>query len=183
MSMAIQVKGYPDYFVYEDGRVWSAKTNKFLKPNHSERGYASVELFNKKGSKRILVHRLVARAFIPNPLNLPQINHKDENPTNNDVSNLEWCTSKYNMNYGSGAKTRHSKIDYSKPIYALNAVKNGKTVSVPVTMLDKNGIVLRTFESAKEAYRQTGISQGNILQVVHGKRKTAGSYAWQRREG
>lgn len=119
--MAIPVQGYPDYLIGEDGRIWSKKTHKYLKPAYTKTGYASVELFNSSGSKRLLIHRLVARAFIPNPLNLPQVNHIDEDPRNNSVDNLEWCTAKYNMNYGNGAKTRHVNINYSKPIYKVVA--------------------------------------------------------------
>ena len=181
--MAIPVQGYPDYLIGEDGRIWSEKTHKYLKPAYTKTGYASVELFNADGSKRLLVHRLVARAFIPNPLNLPQVNHIDEDPRNNSVDNLEWCTAKYNMNYGNGAKTRHANINYSEPIYKVVARENGKAVSIPVTMYDKSGNTLKSFESAKEASRQTGISQCNILRVARGDRKTAGGYIWRREEG
>lgn len=65
------------------------------------KGYPSVSLHIEKKIKIVYVHRLVALAFIPNPYNLPQINHKDENPKNNCVDNLEWCDSKYNNNYGT----------------------------------------------------------------------------------
>ena len=181
--MAMPVRKYPDYMVEENGSIWSKKTHKYLKPSYTKNGYATVELFNANGSKRLLVHRLVACTFIPNPLNLPQVNHIDENPRNNNVDNLEWCTAKYNMNYGNGAKMRHANIDYSKPIYKVMARKNGKTVSIPVTMYDKSGNALKSFESANEASRQTGISQCNILRVAHGDRKTAGGYIWRREEG
>ena len=74
--------------VTPDGMVWSSVTNQYLRFNYVSGGYASVELFNHDGSKRFLVHRLVATAFIPNPNNFPCVNHKDENRTNNNVSNL-----------------------------------------------------------------------------------------------
>lgn len=179
--MALPVLDYPDYMVYEDGRIWSNKTSKFLKPAYTKAGYASVELFNSAGSKRLLIHRLVANAYIPNPNSLPQINHKDENPKNNKVANLEWCTAKYNMNYGNGAKNRHLKIDYAKPCYRENAIKNGKKVSVPVVMLS-NGVEINRFASAKEASKATGIAHSNILRAVHKERATAGGYTWERLE-
>jgi len=176
--MALPVLNYPDYFVHEDGRIWSGKTNKFLKPAYTKAGYASVELFNQEGNKRLLIHRLVASAFIPNPDNLPQINHKDENPKNNHVDNLEWCSAKYNMNYGIGAKTRHWKVDYSKPCFRENAIKNGKKVARPVSMYSLDGNFIKTFESAAEASRQTGIQATNITKAVRTK-YNAGGFAWR----
>ena len=105
--MGLPVLDYPNYTVCEDGRIYSLLSNKYLKQSKNNSGYMTVELFNKNGSKRLLVHRVVAMAYIPNPFGFPQVNHKDENKLNNCVENLEWCTAKYNMNYGNGAKTRH----------------------------------------------------------------------------
>jgi hypothetical protein len=176
--MNVPIRGYPDYLVDEDGRIWSNKTNKYLKPAYTNRGYASVELFNDEGSKRILIHRIVATAFIPNPYNYPQINHKDENPKNNSVSNLEWCTAKYNMNYGDGAKKRHNTIDYSKPCYRENAIKNGKKAARPVSMYSLDGQFIKLFKSAADASRQTGIYVTNITRAARTK-YNAGGYAWK----
>lgn len=178
--MSLPIKDYPDYSISEDGQVWSNKTKKYLKPNYSSRGYASVELFNQNGSRRLLIHRLVAEAFLPNPNNYPQVNHKDENPSNNNVDNLEWCTAKYNMNYGDGAKTRHLKIDYTKEIYKINARENGKKVSVPVYMFTKQGAFIKKFNSIKEASIDTNIHYTNIIAASLGKRKRAGGYVWKR---
>ena len=181
--MALPVLNYPDYLVYEDGKIWSNKTNKFLKPAYTKQGYASVELFNQDGSKRLLVHRLVANAYIPNPNDLPQINHKDENPKNNNATNLEWCTAEYNMNYGNGAKTRHSKIDYTKPCYRENAIKNGKKASKPVMMLDDARNCIAIFESTEEASRQTGIHKTNITRSANSDHLRAGGYKWEHVKG
>lgn len=90
--MSLPVSGYSDYQIYEDGRVWSNKTNKFLKPMKNQGGYCYVQLFDGHKGRNFFIHRLVVMAFIPNPDNLPQVNHKDENPENNSVENLEWCT-------------------------------------------------------------------------------------------
>lgn len=177
--MALPVLDYPEYTVYEDGRIWSNKTNKFLKPAYTKAGYASVELFNQKGSKRLLVHRLVADAYIPNSNNFPQINHKDENPKNNHASNLEWCTAKYNMNYGIGARTRHSKIDYTKPIYKETAIQNGRKVSRPVMMLDNSGNCIASFASAVDASQHTGIYKTNITRSARSNHLKAGGYKWE----
>lgn len=96
------VKGFEGrYAITEDGKVWSHKNNKFLKPK-TVRGYHMVDLF-RGGSKTkvpVSIHRLVAMAYIPNPNNLPCVNHKDETRTNNNVENLEWCSYSYNNTYG-----------------------------------------------------------------------------------
>lgn len=177
-----QIKGYEDYVVYEDGRIWSNKTNKFLKFNKMQRNYCTVELFNENGSKRLLVHRLVAMAFISNPHNYPQVNHKDENPANNAASNLEWCTAKYNMNYGKGTVERYKKIDYSNPIYKEIAYRNAMKGRKPVYMLDDNGCVIREFASAAEASRITGIYVTNISRAVKKTHLKAGGYLWRYKE-
>ena len=93
------------------GYVGYRKTQeKIMKPCTMRNGYQYIE-FHKNGEQsREFVHRLVARAFIPNLNNLPFVNHKDENPSNNNVDNLEWCTSKYNCNYGN----RNAKISKSR---------------------------------------------------------------------
>lgn len=180
--MGVQIPGYPHYFVNEDGSVYSLYSKKYLKQSCNSHGYLSVELYEGKKRKRIFVHRLVAQTFLPNPFNLPQVNHKDENPSNNHINNLEWCDAKYNMNYGLGAKTRHLKIDYSKPIYKINAIKNGKKASKPVLMLTKEGIVIREFESGAEAERLTGTKRKYISAVIHGKAKSANGYIWKLKE-
>lgn len=77
---------------------------KILKPEVPKDGHLRVTLSNAGKKKRVFVHGLVAEAFIPNPNNLPVINHKDENPANNTVENLEWCTISYNNNYNERNK-------------------------------------------------------------------------------
>ena len=81
------------------------RKGKILK-QYNKRGYLQVSLIKNHKRYYFSVHRLVAMAFLPNPDNLPQVNHKDENPLNNNLFNLEWCTAKYNCNYGN----RNSKI-------------------------------------------------------------------------
>ena len=86
---------------WHGNRIYRQK-EKLLKLGCDSSGYNSVMLYNHEHqSKRIMVHLLVARTFIPNPENLPEVNHKDENKHNNIISNLEWCTRKYNVNYGT----------------------------------------------------------------------------------
>lgn len=90
---------------YWHGNRWYHQKEKYLSIKCDRNGYLSVMLYNADHvSKRIMVHLLVARHFIPNPDNLPEVNHKDENKKNPCVSNLEWCTCKYNANYGTKRK-------------------------------------------------------------------------------
>ncbi len=93
------ISEFPNYSVSEDGIVINNRTGRKLKQSirHSRSSaYKQVFLYNSNGRKTMLVHRLVALAFIPNPDNLPQVNHVDENTMNNSADNLEWCTAKYN---------------------------------------------------------------------------------------
>lgn len=106
------------------------------------------------------VHRLVAEAFIPNPDNLPVINHKNEDKQDNRVENLEWCTVKYNTNYGNGMRKM--------------AISQGRAV-----LQLYNGHVVEEFYSTQEASRRTGIPQVNIYKVCVGERRTAGGYEWR----
>ena len=89
------------------------RKEKILK-QYNKRGYLQVSL--SKNNKRYYfnVHRLVVQAFIPNLDNLPQVNHKDENPMNNCIENLEWCTAKYNCNYGTRNKRIYNKTSFKK---------------------------------------------------------------------
>lgn len=94
------IKDFEDYKVSNTGEVFSIKRNKMLKP-YEKKNYLGVYLYQNNIRKFMTIHRLVALAFIDNPNNYPQINHKDENTKNNCVENLEWCSAKYNANYGN----------------------------------------------------------------------------------
>ena len=98
------IQGYEGmYQVSSHGRVRSFKWNrcKILKTRKDKKGYIVVTLTKHSKNYVPKVHRLVAIAFIPNPNNLPQVNHKDEDKSNNNIDNLEWCTNEYNRNYGT----------------------------------------------------------------------------------
>lgn len=84
------------YYVSNFGRVWNRKNKDWLK-NHENQGRYKVNMYNKQ----FILSRIVAQTFIPNPNNKPEVNHKDENPKNNHVDNLEWVTRKENLNYGT----------------------------------------------------------------------------------
>lgn len=154
-----------DYIIYPDGQVYSEKSQRFLKPSLCHNGYLKVGLHYDGKRKQFRVHRLVAECFIPNPDNLQQVNHIDENKQNNHYSNLEWCSNKYNSNYGTGAQR--------------SGLKRGKSVE----MIDPNtGNVIQSFVSMAEAERQTGISADGISAVCVGRNKTAGGYLWRKCE-
>lgn len=112
------------------------------------------------------VHRLMAETFLPNPKELPIVNHKDEDGTNNLLSNLEWCDRSYNASYGSAPK----KI--SKAFKGKESEKR-----IPVQQI-KDGVVIKEYACAGDAEKETGISMANIRLVCRGKRKSAGGYTW-----
>ena len=101
------IKGYEDlYAITSCGRVYSYRSKKFLKPFDNGKGYLYAYLCKNGKTKAYRIHRLVAEAYLPNPLNLPQVNHKDENKANNALSNLEWCDAAYNSNYSNAKKVQ-----------------------------------------------------------------------------
>ena len=146
-------------------RVFSKGPN-LVKPRINKLGYYRVSIYSGNHvSKSYLVHRLVAMAFIPNPNNLPYINHKDENKLNNNVDNLEWCNSKYNNNYG----TRNKR---------MSKTKTNNTYNIKSVQCIETGII---YTSTREAERQTGIDNSQISAVCNHKKnyKTAGGYHWK----
>ena len=102
MEIWKKIEGYENYSVSTYGRVRNDKTGRILKPMDKNKGYLYVNLQDKCHR----IHRLVAQTFIPNPNNYPIVNHKDEDKSNNNVKNLEWCTSQYNNTYGTVVERR-----------------------------------------------------------------------------
>lgn len=151
-------KDYKNYYqVSNFGRIFSKRYNKIMKPTLSVYGYYRVCIYDSpKHYKNELVHRIVAQVFIPNPDNLPEVNHKDECKTNNNVNNLEWCTNYYNQNYGSHqancAKAHLNHPSYSKP--------------VDVYDLDMNFI--ETLPSSKECGRKYKVQHSNVRYCCNG---------------
>lgn len=138
------------------------------------RGYCYVGLSKKGNLKKYRVHRLVAEAFIPNPNNLPIINHKDENKINNCVNNLEWCTQYENVH--KYFDTKPEKYNKSKKL-----TKKIKNYHVPrkILQLDKNGTILNTWNSMMDIERNLGIRSGNISLCCRGIKPTAKGYIWK----
>ena len=157
------IADFPNYTVDEIGTV--RNKDGLILSQRTYSGYKCVGLWKNGVGKIEKVHRLVAEAFIPNPNNLPCVNHKDENKLNNCVSNLEWCDYSYNNNYGNNA-----------PLKKMAEARRKK-----VAMCDPNGNVIAIFNSATEAGIHTGINQGNISKCCLGRPNylTAGGYVWK----
>jgi len=156
------IKNYEGlYEVSNLGRIRNKKTGRILKPLKNTNGYLRLDLCKNGIRRAAKVHRLVAEAFIPNPQNLPCVNHKDENKINNCLDNLEWCTYEYNNNYGT-IKERISK-----------------KISKPVLQLDRDGNLIREWPSIIKVEEETGINRHNISSCCSGKLKSAGGYLWK----
>ena len=158
------------YKVSNFGRILSLDYNHTGKPGlmtpfEHKNGYFQVELSKNRETKTCYVHRLVAETFLENPENLPEVNHKDEDKTNNFVflnedgtvnkekSNLEWKTHKDNMNHGTRTE------------------RSAKTQSKTVLQLTKSGDLIREWESTQECGRN-GFNQGAVWRCCNGKQKT-----------
>lgn len=161
----VMIKGFPNYSIDENGNVYSHFHNRYLHQHINKQGYACVPLSRDKKTKLCYVHRLVAEAFLPNPHNFPQVNHKDLVKSNNKVSNLEWCTQKYNSSYGSELS----------PLASMKRAREKAVVQI------KNGIVIQSYVSASEAGRKTGIWPGNITGCCRHRKyfRSAGGFQWE----
>ena len=157
------IPDFPNYEITETGKIRHKEKKKIRKASPSKRGYPVVSL-RKDGKQYIrTIHILVARTFIPNPENKPEVNHKDGNKWNYRLNNLEWVTSRENKIHAR--KTGLHKSDGQKR----------------VAQFDKNGTIICTFDSATLASKETGIGRSNITAVARGntRLKTAGGYYWR----
>lgn len=132
---------------------------KILTPQLSKWGYYRINLNKNRKNKIYSVHRLVAEAFIHNPTYLPCVNHKDEDKTNNCVDNLEWCTYKYNGNYGTRSKRISEKL--GRPIRCV-----------------ETGVI---YKSLTEVCKLHNLNLGNVSSICNHRvgYKTAGGYHWE----
>lgn len=177
---------YKNYMVSSLGRIKSlnyhgGRKEKILRPYNDGYGYLKIDIRENGVRKTYRIHRLVAYAFIPNIDQLPEINHRDEDKHNNVVTNLEWCTREYNINYGSRTK-RASKARKGK-YCGKNSPNYGKHHSEETKKkMSKRVICLETgkiFYSETEASKQLEINRGNIASVCRGERKTAGKLTFR----
>lgn len=173
------INGYEGYYEISNlGNVKSVKRFYRLKENGKEievkekcinpfisSGYSRVSLTKNGKSKKYSVHRIVAEAFIPNPNNLPLVNHKDETRNNNCVNNLEWCTHSYNINYGTTIERISKSVIQSKATRKVNVYKDN--------------LFIGCFGSVREAITKLNISGSNIYKCLIGKQNTACGYSWR----
>lgn len=153
------IRGYPGYCIADDGTVFSRRNGKPMKPDKINGGYLRVGLYNPstKSTKRILVHRLVAEAFVPNPKGNLYVNHIDEDKENNRAENLEWVTFSENINHG----TRNARA----------ALKNGKKV--------RNVETGEIFNSHTAAANSVGRSSCHLTEILGRQNRTCGGFHWE----
>lgn len=160
------IKNYEGlYQISNYGNIKNFKNNKIISGYYDKDGYKRICLYKKENNKEKryypFIHRLVAQAFIPNPNNYPIINHKNEIKDDNIVSNLEWCTIKYNNNYGN----RNKKIREKR-------IKKVAQYSLDMKLIKK-------YNSITEASKEANASTSQISKCCKGKFKTAKGYKWK----
>ena len=152
----VDIIDFPGYQVSNTGKVRNIKDFRLLGQQLNKAGYYIVNLRKDLESYTCLVHRLVAIAFLPNPDNLPIVNHKDENTINPNVENLEWCTAEYNVNYGTAierakeTKAKNKLLEQAKQAAKIIEDKKDKTKKVYTKGIDYSDFVFsRKFNNSK----------------------------------
>lgn len=163
--------GQKQYIISSCGKIYNAQ-NKEIKSHPDKDGYPKVRLWDGVKYHNHFVHRLVAEAFIPNPENKPQVNHKDGDKRNNDVNNLEWVTQSENMRHCFDV-LGHKAGHWNKGRFGQYSNR------AKIVLQIKDGKIIAEFYGCMEAQRKTGIHFGSISNVCLGKGKTAGGYKWK----
>ena len=156
----IDITKFENYQITDDGRVWSKNSEKYLTP-FEVGGYLRVSLYRDGKCFPMFIHKLVADAFLPNPNNYQEVNHKNENRYDNRVENLEFCTHLYNMRYGT--RTQRQIDSISKEVYQYS----------------KSLEFIRKYKSCTEAERENpDFNHRGISYACIGKLKTYKGFIW-----
>ena len=190
MEIWKNIKGYENlYLISNTGKVkalaksiWNGQgylhfPEIIRKPTYDKDGYLNITLSKKGKSTTFKLHRLVATAFIPNPNNLPEVNHIDGNKSNNKVDNLEWVTRSENQKHAfrTGLINQNGKNNH---MYGRIGADNPN--SIPIYQLDKyTGVIINEYDSLASAGRALGVNIGKICLVCQGKRNSAYGYKWK----
>lgn len=175
-----RVQEYPRYEVSNLGRIRAIyirgiKRNKILKPKLTKKGYLEISLYRERKHKSFRLHRLVAQSFIPNPNNLPQVNHKNGNKLDNRAENLEWCTCSENVTHAFRTGLKHGIRGKEHPS------------SKRIAQLDLEGNLIKVWESSmniERTLKEINVDQAAVIACCRGKcgkkkRVTHKGYKWK----
>ena len=183
-----------------DGRYEVSNTGKIRSTNYlghgstkelslcqDQKGYLRVRIYKGKCRVTVKVHREVAKAFVDNPSNKPEVNHKDGNKQNNNADNLEWCTANENSlhayRHGLKEKTREHCKEMGKTIGRHNLEKSREKRKTPIIATRLSDGAVFEYASQEEAARATGTFQSNIYKVARGKRKSSNGFSFSYKGG
>ena len=175
MQIWKDIEGYKGHYQISNyGNVRSLKKDAFLMKGGYLKGYKIISLWKNGTGKMFRVHRLVAAAFIPNPDNKPCIDHIDGDRANNHADNLRWVTAKENCNNPITKSRLHKKIG----VYMTGRLGGLHQRAKKIAMYSACGDLIKTFLSVKDAQRETGLNDSNIIKCCKGIKKTCGGYIW-----
>lgn len=170
-----RIEGFPDYYANTSGQVM--RNNRLIKPHvYNKYGHQQVRLYKDRKQYAKDLHRLIAEMFIPNPHDYPIVRHLDDDPSNNDISNLAWGT--YTDNTADSIRNGTFRFNYH--YFTPDELrKSNETNRTPVKARDIITGEERVYVSQQEAARRLKVSQGNIAMVLSGKRNHTGGYRFE----